>query len=136
MLRSSRYRASEVARLSERPAALDVGGGSADPHGFGGSFRNVFIEAMSCGLPVVASRHGSAPELVSEEAGRLVSIGPEEVAGLADSVIELTNDRERLAASSRAAIEQAKRFTIEASVAGTLAVYDLLLAANGVSARK
>jgi glycosyltransferase involved in cell wall biosynthesis len=96
----------------------------------GEAFGNVFIEAMSCGLPVVGSRSGAAPELVSEAVGRLVNIGPQEVTGLADSVLALTADRGKMGVLSRAAIEHAKRFTIEASVAGTLAVYDSLLASN------
>lgn len=32
------------------------------------------IEAMSCGVPVVGSRSGGMPELVSEDAGRLVDV--------------------------------------------------------------
>jgi glycosyltransferase involved in cell wall biosynthesis len=100
----------------------------------GEAFGNVFMEAMSCGLPVVASRSGSAPELVSEAVGRTVTTGPGEVAGLADAVMELTERREEL--GSLPAMEHAKRFTIDASVAGTLAVYDSLLGSSAAFARK
>ncbi|MEP7351635.1 MAG: glycosyltransferase family 4 protein [Acidobacteriota bacterium] len=101
----------------------------------GEAFGNVFIEAMSCGLPVVASRSGAAPELVvefrgdnlSSATGLLVDVGPEEVVGLADAVLAITSNPDRYAALSRAAIQQSKLFSTEVSVARAMAVYDPLL---------
>lgn len=49
------------------------------------------VEAMSLGLPVVASRVGGIPSVVSDgESGRLVS--PEDPAGIADALIGLLGD--------------------------------------------
>jgi len=66
------------------------------------------VEAMSCGLPVLASRRGSLPEVVGE-AG--IYFDPEDSAAIAASVLALLRDpdrRERLAANARL---RAREFT-------------------------
>lgn len=47
----------------------------------------VLLEAMACGLPVVATRCGGPSELVVEETGRLVEVG--DVKGLAEAMEEV-----------------------------------------------
>jgi glycosyltransferase involved in cell wall biosynthesis len=96
----------------------------------GEAFGNVFVEAMSCGLPVVASRSGAAPELVDEDAtsgtGLLVDVGHGEEAGMADAVLELMRDPARRNVLAQAAIRKSLCFTTDTCVTGTLAVYETL----------
>ncbi|MDP4282550.1 MAG: glycosyltransferase [Bacteroidota bacterium] len=47
------------------------------------TFGTVIIESLSCGLPVVATNTGIAPEVINERNGRLVSVGNEEELGKA-----------------------------------------------------
>jgi glycosyltransferase involved in cell wall biosynthesis len=49
----------------------------------------VLLEAMSCGTPVVASRVGGIPEIVTPECGRLVD--PHDPEGLAEAVGEVVS---------------------------------------------
>ncbi len=92
----------------------------------GEAFGNVFMEAMHCGLPVVASASGSAPELIPEAVGLLVPPGANEAMGLADAILKITADPSRYARMSAAAKERSLQFSIEKSVSETLAVYDAL----------
>lgn len=70
------------------------------------SFGLAAAEAMACGTPVVASRVGGLPEVITHgETGFLHA--PEDVAGMADSALALLRDpalRARIAAAARAAI--------------------------------
>jgi glycosyltransferase involved in cell wall biosynthesis len=58
------------------------------PEGMG----NSFVEAMRCGLPVVTSCIGGAPEVVAEDCG--VLLAPGDVAGLAATLERLITDQE------------------------------------------
>ena len=70
------------------------------------SFGLAALEALSCGVPVVASRVGGLPEVVADgETGYLLPVG--DVAAMADRVIQLLDDpallaRMRVAARHRA----------------------------------
>jgi glycosyltransferase involved in cell wall biosynthesis len=70
------------------------------------------LEAMACGRPVVATRVGGAPELVSAGAGVLVD--PLDVAGIADGLAQaaalpVPNDAARAAAAAHDVTRQAER---------------------------
>jgi glycosyltransferase involved in cell wall biosynthesis len=69
---------------------------------------NVMLEAMACGVPVIASNLGGVPLVVrNNENGRLV--GPGDVRALAAAIIELAQDAElrgRLSCNGRISIEQ------------------------------
>ena len=54
---------------------------------YGEPFATSILEAMACGLPVVATRAGGLPHLVSQGGGRLVP--PRDVDALAEALIEI-----------------------------------------------
>jgi glycosyltransferase involved in cell wall biosynthesis len=67
------------------------------------------IEAMACGVPVVGSRSGGMPELVSSDAGRLVDVPDEwtrdhapDPALVADAVVEIMKQHPAFSNAARA----------------------------------
>ncbi len=91
---------------------------------------NTILEAMACGLPVVATRVGGTPDLIAEgETGRLVPAS--DPVALGDALVELMRDplvAERL--GSRARLECERRFSLERMVADYEALYERLLKAG------
>ena len=85
------------------------------------------LEAMACGVPVVATRVGAFEELVADgETGLLVP--PEDPAGLAAAVAALLDDPDRRAACARAARRRVETgFRIEDEAAAINAVYRAVL---------
>ena len=90
----------------------------------GEAFGNVLVESMACGIPIVATRRGAAPEIIEEGVtGLLVEPGVGEIERAADAIQALWNDPKRRVAMGQAGIREAARFTVEACVENTLAVY-------------
>ena len=86
------------------------------------------IEAMSCGVPVIATTGGALPEVVgtSGETGLLVE--PNDPDALVAAIRTLLDDpelRARLGAQGRARVM--RRFTWEVTARGTAACYDAVL---------
>jgi len=86
------------------------------------------IEAMSCGVPVVATTGGALPEVVgtSGETGLLVE--PNNPEALVSAIGQLLDDselRERLGAAGRHRVME--RFTWQVTARGTAACYDAIL---------
>ena len=86
------------------------------------------IEAMSCGVPVVATTGGALPEVVgtSGETGLLVQ--PNDPDALVAAIGQLLDDaalRERLGANGRQRVID--RFTWQVTARGTAACYDALV---------
>ena len=86
------------------------------------------IEAMSCGVPVVATTGGALPEVVgvSGETGLLVE--PNDPDALVEAIRTLLDDaqlRARLGAAGRERVMQ--RFTWQVTARGTAACYDAIL---------
>ena len=86
---------------------------------------NSVIEALACGLPVVAFDTGAVKELVRGDAGRVVpyggdpwKIGPPDILGLAEAGAEILRDRKRFSAGARAQAE--KELGLEAMMDGYL----------------
>jgi glycosyltransferase involved in cell wall biosynthesis len=86
------------------------------------SFGRVLVEAMACGVPVVAVRSGGVPEIVRDgRDGLLAATG--DVAGIASAVLRILKDgalRGRLSAS---ALERAECFPVATYVQGVLRVF-------------
>lgn len=87
------------------------------------TFAYAVAEPMACGLPVVASRVGGIPAVITDERdGFLVAVG--DVNAAAERVLSLFRDSERRVAIGRAARQTVlARFTLERMVADTEAVF-------------
>ncbi len=87
------------------------------------------LEAMACGVPVIATRVGAFEELVAEgETGHLVA--PGECAAMAAAVAPLLDDEGRRRAMGRAARDHvARHFRLKDEAAALTAIYQELLAA-------
>ncbi len=85
---------------------------------------SAMLDAMACGVPVVASRAGGIPEAV-EDGRSGVLVPPRDERALSQALIALLRDREaraRLGAAGRQRIVD--EFSVERMVARTLAVYE------------
>lgn len=77
------------------------------------SFGLVLAEAMACGLPVVATTAGAIPEVV-EDGVTGVLVAPDDPEALANTVVSLLSDPERMKAMGTAGVERVReRFTWE-----------------------
>jgi glycosyltransferase involved in cell wall biosynthesis len=86
---------------------------------------NAVIEAMACGLPVVAFETGALPELVEGDSGRLAPYGgdpwkldPPDIDGLAQAALEVLSDPSRYQTGARERAETA--FSLDQMVKGYL----------------
>jgi len=82
---------------------------------------NSVIEALACGLPVVAFDTGALPELINSASGRLVPYGGDpwrlekpDLDSLAGAAIEILSDLDRFRQAARARAESA--FSLDAMV--------------------
>ncbi|NUM53099.1 MAG: glycosyltransferase [Candidatus Hydrogenedentes bacterium] len=102
--------------------ALDLFVMSSSEEGLGTSV----LDAMACGVPVVATNAGGIPEMVRDgETGLLVHVGNS--AALGSAIAGLLHDAGQMRRMIEAAYELVRtRFTADAMVSGNLAVYDSL----------
>jgi glycosyltransferase involved in cell wall biosynthesis len=71
----------------------------------------VLLEAMACGLPVIASEVIAGMDLVTDQTGRMIKAG--EVDELVAALRWFSGNRDRLPAMKRAARTMAEHFTWE-----------------------
>jgi glycogen(starch) synthase len=93
------------------------------PAQYEGGVANVFIEAMACGCPVVASTAGGGPEAVAEgETGLLVPPGDvDAVARALDRILADAPLRRRMGRAARRRVEE--YFAMDKYIQRVLAVY-------------
>jgi sugar transferase (PEP-CTERM/EpsH1 system associated) len=98
----------------------------------GEGISNTILEAMSTGLPVIATAVGGNPELVSAgETGVLFKPGASE--DLARALLDYAADPARIAREGRAARARVERdFSLERMVAGYQSVYMAMLERTSV----
>lgn len=74
-------------------------------------FPKAVIEAMACGVPVVATGVSVLPDLIGTENGRILAgTAPDD---MAHAVLDLTADPDRLEEMSRSARETGRSYTLE-----------------------
>ena len=95
------------------------------------------VEAMACGMTVVALDHQGPSVLVDETCGVLVPVTtPEEARlGLARAITELADDRPRLHQLRRAALERSRQLTWPKHVAAIAELYPAVAAGEGAPSR-
>ena len=82
------------------------------------------LEAMACGIPVVASRRASIPEIVGK-AGKLVDLNDEEcVKEFAEAILQILDSNIKI---DRLAFERSIEFSWEKTARETLEVYTEVL---------
>ncbi len=87
------------------------------------------IEAMSCGVPVVATTGGALPEVVGTDGETGLLVTPDDPEALKAAITRLLDDealRERLGAAGRERV--ISRFTWQVTAKGTAACYEAILA--------
>jgi glycosyltransferase involved in cell wall biosynthesis len=93
------------------------------------------IEAMSCGVPVVATTGGALPEVIGESGKTGVLVTPDDPEALVVAIRDLLDDpeaRARLGAAGRQRVME--RFTWQVTARGTAACYDAILTGSPLPA--
>lgn len=90
-------------------------------------FCRVAVEAMACGVPVVASRSGALPEVVGD-AGILVE--PGDVSAWRSSLVSLLEDPSLWGVLRKRSLDRAPCFSWEAVAEGHLGLYEAVLTAS------
>ena len=91
------------------------------------------IEAMSCGVPVVATTGGALPEVVGTAGDTGVLVEPDDPEALVTAIRELLDDeamRARIGAAGR--VRAMERFTWQVTAKGTAACYDAILSGRAL----
>jgi glycosyltransferase involved in cell wall biosynthesis len=88
------------------------------------------MEALALGLPVVATAVPGVREVVTDDVEALL-VPPSSPELLADAIVRLARDRDRLARMGRAALKRAGDFDIEKAVRETEALYREIVLPGG-----
>jgi glycosyltransferase involved in cell wall biosynthesis len=91
------------------------------------------LEAMACGLPVVATRAGGVVDIVEDQRNGLL-VSPREPAALADAIASLAHDVTRRAIlGSAARLRVSENFSMNAMTAKTIDLYRACLIRRGAN---
>jgi glycosyltransferase involved in cell wall biosynthesis len=85
------------------------------------------LEAMACGVPVIASDNSSIPEVIGDTG---ILLNSKDTQGFADAMLSLIENPTLRAMLSNKALERSKKFTWEKCALSTLEVYKKVLAAH------
>ena len=86
-------------------------------------FGRVIVEAMACGVSVVACRSGGVPEVVRDGLdGLLASPGSDHE--IAEAMIKILNDHNFSEQLARSAIERAELFSLDSHVAKMMQIFE------------
>ncbi len=92
-------------------------------------FGQVVVEAMACGVPIVATNAGGPAEIVQHGTDGLL-VPPGDADALATAVVRLLEDAELRTRLARAAVRKAERYRPGPIAAGVEAVYASVLASR------
>ncbi|MBW2064682.1 MAG: glycosyltransferase family 4 protein [Deltaproteobacteria bacterium] len=87
------------------------------------SFGRVLVEAMTCGVPVVATQSGGAPEIIRNCVDGIL-IRPGRAEELAEAVLVLLRDNGLRNSMVRAAMERARMFSLDNHVKCMVQVFE------------
>lgn len=99
---------------------------------FDEGFGMPVAEAMSLGIPVVASSRGALPEV---SGGAAMLVEPEDICGLSDAIERMVFDPVLAKRLAEAGLREAKRFTWERAAEATRAAYERAIEARSRRAR-
>lgn len=85
------------------------------------------LEAMACGVPVIASNNSSIPEVVGDTG---ILLNSNDTQGFANAMLSLIEDPTLRTTLSKKALERSKKFTWEQCALSTLEIYNKVLAAH------
>jgi alpha-1,3-rhamnosyl/mannosyltransferase len=85
------------------------------------------LEAMQCGVPVIASRASSLPEVVGTDA---LTIDPTDEAALAQAMLDILRAPAEAARLAHRGLARARTFSWARTVAETVQAYRTMLAAS------
>jgi len=86
-------------------------------------FGRVLVEAMACGIPVVAARDGGVPEIVRHEKDGLL-VSPGDADEIAVAVHKILSDDNLMRSFSKSARRRADIFDLESLIENIIRVFD------------
>jgi len=87
------------------------------------AFGRVLVEAMACGVPVIATRSGGVPEIVREEIDGIL-VTPGDTGELAKAVLRLLKDEGLRNQMSKTASKRAESFSLDTHIKSIVEVFE------------
>jgi glycosyltransferase involved in cell wall biosynthesis len=90
------------------------------------AFGRVVVEGMAAGCPVIASRVGGIPEIITQGQDGIM-IPPKDTSSLVEAMLHLTRDAELRSRLTEEGRHTAQRFTAHRHASQIQAIYDDIL---------